>query len=116
MGSRKVEPVPAGADSVGLQIYQLRTAWGLTQEQLARMIGTQQPVIARLEDPDYQGHSLAMLHRIGAALRCRVMVKFVPLRRGHLPRQAGAQQQQPGASRGRGAQRHQPYDSIELSC
>jgi len=39
-------------------------------------------VIARLEDPRYQGHSLAMLQRIAAALKCRVTVRFVPLRAG----------------------------------
>lgn len=64
--------------AVARQIYQLRTARGLTQKQLAELIGTQQPVIARLEAADYQGHSLAMLHRIGAALGCRVAVLFVP--------------------------------------
>lgn len=64
--------------AVARQIYELRTAQGLTQKQLAELIGTQQPVIARLEDADYEGHSLAMLHRIGAALGCGVAVLFVP--------------------------------------
>jgi|SRR5918996_901713 predicted XRE-type DNA-binding protein len=64
--------------AVARQIYELRTARGLTQKQLAELIGTQQPVIARLEDADYQGHSLAMLYRIGAALGCHVAVRFVP--------------------------------------
>lgn len=64
--------------AVARQIYQLRTARGLTQKQLAELIGTQQPVIARLEDADYEGHSLAILHRIAAALGCRVAVLFVP--------------------------------------
>ena len=39
---------------VALRIYQSRMAAGLTQAELARMGGTQQPVIARLEDADYQ--------------------------------------------------------------
>jgi len=69
-------------EGVPRQIYQLRAAWGLTQQQLADMIGTGQAVIARLEDPRYQGHSLAMLQRIAAALKCRVTVRFVPLRAG----------------------------------
>jgi transcriptional regulator with XRE-family HTH domain len=64
--------------AVARQIYELRTAGGLTQQPLADLIGTQQPVIARLEDADYRGHSLAMLYRIGAALGCRVAVGFVP--------------------------------------
>lgn len=67
-----------GNAAVARQIYELRTAKGLTQKELAELIGTQQPVIARLEDADYEGHSLAMLHRIGAALGCGVAVLFVP--------------------------------------
>ena len=38
--------------AVARQIYELRTAKGLTQQQLAELIGTKQPVIARLEDAD----------------------------------------------------------------
>ena len=64
--------------AIARQIYELRTVRGLTQKRLAELIGTQQPVIARLEDADYEGHSLAMLYRIGAALGCRVAVLFVP--------------------------------------
>jgi len=76
--------------AVARQIYELRTAKGLTQQQLAELIGTKQPVIARLEDADYQGHSLAMLYRIGAALGCSVAVGFVPrsVARRRKPRQA----------------------------
>lgn len=61
-------------------IYELRTAAGLTQAQLARLVGTTASVICRLEDSDYEGHSLAMLRRIGAALHQRVEIRFVPLR------------------------------------
>jgi len=49
-------------------IYDARTKAGLTQAQLAERIGTKQPVIARLEDADYAGHSLSMLQRVAAAL------------------------------------------------
>lgn len=66
--------------AIARQIYMLRTRRGLTQKQLAELIGTKQPVIARLEDADYRGHSLAMLYRIGAALGCSVSVEFVPRR------------------------------------
>ena len=41
------------------------------------MIGTHQPVVARLEDADYDGHSLAMLKRIAGALNKRLQVRFV---------------------------------------
>lgn len=62
-------------------IYTARTEAGLTQRQLALLVGTKQPVIARLEDADYDGHSLAMLNRIALALRQRVRVRFEPLGR-----------------------------------
>lgn len=59
-------------------IYTLRAEAGLSQKQLADLVGTTQSVISRLEDSDYNGHSLAMLTRIGAALHHRVQVQFVP--------------------------------------
>ncbi|MFN4788849.1 MAG: helix-turn-helix domain-containing protein, partial [Pseudanabaena sp.] len=45
-------------------IYEARTARGLTQKQLADRVGTKQSAIARLEDADYDGHSLSMLQKI----------------------------------------------------
>jgi len=51
---------------------------GLTQAQLAHRVGTKQPVIARLEDADYNGHSLTMLQRIAGALGLRIEVRFAP--------------------------------------
>ena len=62
---------------IAQMIYDARTQAGLTQKQLAELIGTKQLVIARLEDADYEGHSLAMLHRIAAALGQRLVVKMV---------------------------------------
>ena len=59
-------------------IYNARMAAGLTQAQLAKLIGAKPPVIARLEDADYRGHSLAMLQRIAAALNQRLELRFVP--------------------------------------
>src|SRR3954454_18426914 len=57
-------------------IHRLRTEAGLTQQELARQIGTTASVISRLEDADYTGHSLAMLRRIAAALGRRVEIRF----------------------------------------
>jgi len=59
-------------------IYEARLAAGLTQTALARLAGTTQSVISRLEDGDYDRHSVAMLERIAAALHRRVEVRFVP--------------------------------------
>jgi ribosome-binding protein aMBF1 (putative translation factor) len=55
-------------------IYQARMQAGLTQQQLADRIGTKQSVIARLEDADYEGHSLSMMQRIASALNQRLEV------------------------------------------
>jgi DNA-binding XRE family transcriptional regulator len=68
-------------EEIARKIYELRTAAGLTQTQLGKLIGTTASVICRLEDADYEGHSLAMLRRIGAALNQRVQIRFVPIRR-----------------------------------
>lgn len=63
------------------KIYSLRTKAGLSQRELAKRIGTTASTICRLEDADYEGHSLSMLKRIAEALDRRVEIRFVPLRR-----------------------------------
>lgn len=60
-------------------IYDARTQAGLTQHQLADLVGTKQSVIARLEDADYEGHSLSMLQRIASALNQRVEIQLSPM-------------------------------------
>jgi ribosome-binding protein aMBF1 (putative translation factor) len=74
-------------DEVARKILQLRTRAGLSQRELAKLIGTTASVICRLEDADYEGHSLPMLRRIAAALDRRVVIRFMPLR--HKPSQPG---------------------------
>ena len=60
-------------------IYDARTEAGLSQTELARMIDTTQSVISRLEDADYEGHSLSMLSRIAKALDREVKIDLVPI-------------------------------------
>ncbi len=60
-------------------IYDARTEAGLSQTELARMIGTTQSVISRLEDADYEGHSLSMLSRVAQALNREVKIDLVPI-------------------------------------
>ena len=62
-------------------IYKLRTDAGLTQRQLAKRIGTTASVISRLEDSDYDGHSLTMLQRIASELEHRVEIRLTPIKR-----------------------------------
>jgi DNA-binding XRE family transcriptional regulator len=64
-------------DELARKIYELREQAGLTQARLAKMIGTTESVISRLEDSDYKGHSLKMLQRIAAAVDKRVEIRFV---------------------------------------
>jgi len=63
--------------AIARQICALREKAGLSQRELARLIGTTASVICRLEDADYEGHSLAMLRRIAGALDKRVEIRFV---------------------------------------
>ena len=63
---------------VAEMIYAAREDAGLSQAELAKLIGTTQSVISKLEDADYEGHSLSMLKRIGGALHQRLEVRFVP--------------------------------------
>jgi predicted transcriptional regulator len=63
---------------VSMIIYDVRKQAGLTQRQLADLVGTTQSVIARLEDADYDGHSLSMLARIASALNQRLEIKMLP--------------------------------------
>ena len=64
----------------------LRTKTGLSQRAMARKAGTTASVICRLEDADYEGHSLAMLRRIAAALDKRVEIRFVPITKSTRPK------------------------------
>lgn len=63
--------------NVASVIYAMREEAGLTQRELAKRIGTHQSVIARLEDADYDSHSLRMLERIADALGKHVEIRFV---------------------------------------
>src|SRR3990172_2831468 len=66
---------------IASQIYDLRTKAGLTQSELAERVGTTASVICRLEDADYEGHSLSMLRRIADAVDKQIEIRFVPKKR-----------------------------------
>ena len=65
-----------GNAAIARQIYDLRMKAGLTQRALAQRVGTTASVICRLEDADYDVHSLALLRRVAAALGRRVEVRL----------------------------------------
>jgi len=66
---------------IARKIFELRTKAALTQQQLAAKVGASKSAICRLEDADYEGHSLSMLKRIAEALDKRVEIRFVPIKR-----------------------------------
>jgi ribosome-binding protein aMBF1 (putative translation factor) len=59
---------------LALLVREMREEADMTQVELAKRIDTTQSVIARLEDAEYTGHSLAMLERIATA--CGVALKL----------------------------------------
>ncbi len=65
---------------IAQKIFMLRKQAGLSQRPLAQLAGINSSVIVRLENADYEGHGLAMLRRIAAALNKRVEFRFVDLR------------------------------------
>lgn len=67
--ARQLEP--------GYQVARLRIQRGLTQKQLAEMVGTRQPSIARLENGG-SVPSISFLQRIAKALGARIEVRLVP--------------------------------------
>ncbi len=81
--------------AIARKLYDLRTVADLTQKELADRVGTTTSVISRLEDADYEGHSLTMLRRVAAALDSDVQVRFTrragkPVTRRSTKRRASA--------------------------
>jgi DNA-binding XRE family transcriptional regulator len=66
----------------GYQVARLRILRGLTQPQLAEMVGTRQPSIARLENGS-SNPSLSFLNKIAVALNAKVEVKSVAENKKH---------------------------------
>ncbi len=81
--SLKEERINAG---VARKIHDLRKEAGLSQKELAEKIGTTQSVISRLEDADYEGHSLKTLSRIAQALNLHITIQMNPDREYNVER------------------------------
>jgi DNA-binding XRE family transcriptional regulator len=60
----------------GYQVARLRILRGWTQAQLAEMVGTRQPSIARLENGS-SVPSLSFLQKIATALNAKIEVRLV---------------------------------------
>jgi len=61
----------------GYQVARLRVIRGLTQAQLAEMVGTRQPSIARLENGT-SAPSLSFLTKVAEALGAKIEFKLIP--------------------------------------
>ena len=59
------------------QVAQLRMLRGLTQKQLAKLVGTRQPSIARLESGKREPR-LSFLRKVAKALGARLEIRLVP--------------------------------------
>ena len=64
---------------IAFQIINMREQEGLTQKELADLVGTKQSNIARLESADYTGYTLKTLEKVTRALKARLQIKIVPL-------------------------------------
>ncbi len=71
------------------QVTRLRILRGLSQEQLADLVGTKQPSIARLESGS-STPSVSFLRKVASALNSRLEVRFVPLEEGQAEETAPA--------------------------
>jgi transcriptional regulator with XRE-family HTH domain len=66
---------------IALQLAALRKERGLTQQEVADLLGTKQQAVARLENPAYAGHSLSMIRKYVEALGATIDVTIVPSER-----------------------------------
>lgn len=79
-------------DDVARKIRDLREVAGLSRQKLADIVGIEVSIICRLEDADYEGHSLTMLNRIASALDRRIKIDFVPIIAPNSDRKSKSQQ------------------------
>ncbi len=62
---------------VAMRIVELREEKGLSQQQLAKLMGTSQQAISRIESGEYDGFTLKTLEKIAEATGMRVKIEFV---------------------------------------
>ena len=64
---------------IAFQVNDLRKKAGLTQTELAKLVGTHQSNIARIESADYTGYTFKTLEKVTRALRARLEIKITPI-------------------------------------
>jgi DNA-binding XRE family transcriptional regulator len=62
---------------LALKITALREQKGLSQQQLAKLMGTSQQAISRIESGEYEGFTLKTLEKVAEATGMKVKIDFV---------------------------------------
>jgi DNA-binding XRE family transcriptional regulator len=62
---------------LAMKIAELRDEKGLSQKELAKLMGTSQQAISRIESGEYEGFTLKTLEKIAEATGMRVKIEFV---------------------------------------
>ena len=62
---------------LAMKIAKLREKKGLSQQQMARLMGTSQQAVSRIESGEYEGFTLKTLEKIAEATGTKVKIEFV---------------------------------------
>jgi transcriptional regulator with XRE-family HTH domain len=62
---------------LAMRITKLREKRGLSQQQLANLMGTSQQAISRIESGEYEGFTLKTLEKIAEATGTRIKIEFI---------------------------------------
>jgi DNA-binding XRE family transcriptional regulator len=62
---------------LAIKIAALREQKGLSQQELAKLMGTSQQAISRIESGEYEGFTLKTLEKIAEATGTKVKIDFV---------------------------------------
>jgi transcriptional regulator with XRE-family HTH domain len=66
------------AEKLSTAIRSWRESRGLSQQELAEKLGTQQSRVSKLEDPDYGRYTMSTLAKIAVVLKVKLEVNLVP--------------------------------------
>jgi DNA-binding XRE family transcriptional regulator len=62
---------------LAMKIAKLREKKGLSQKQMAKLMGTSQQAVSRIESGEYEGFTLKTLEKIAEATGTKVKIEFV---------------------------------------
>jgi DNA-binding XRE family transcriptional regulator len=64
---------------IGQALYDLRYSVGMSQAGLARLAGSSQAIISRVENADYDGNAIEILKRVCFALHTKISIQCTQL-------------------------------------